>query len=142
MLNDQRPTKSFSALASIQATVDAASVRWFIFGLGFIVAVSSAVDQVARYGPHRLPRRRARESLKAEGAKYLFGIDRYAGRTQQESFAEFALKVEGILGSFNDAYNCTIVDQPGPSTDERTENESKPGGQPVPRERARAGAET
>ncbi|MGA2519603.1 MAG: SLATT domain-containing protein [Acidimicrobiales bacterium] len=81
------------------------TVRWFIFGLGFLVAGSASIEQLGHYGQHRLLEREAREDLLAAGVRLFFG----GGNGLPSGFDDFYRAVEQIIQRYNTAYNRTIA---------------------------------
>jgi hypothetical protein len=98
---------AITALSGIGLSGSSSSpgIRWTIFGLGFLVAGSAAMEQLGHYGQHRMLSRQAREELLTAGFGYLLP------EPATDRFDAFRELVEDILHRYNDSYNRTLSGQ-------------------------------
>jgi hypothetical protein len=100
---------AITALSGIglSGTSASGSIRWVIFGLGFLVAGAAALEQLGHYAEHRMLSRQAREDLLTEGFGYLFPSPTENGN----AFEGFRNSVEAIIKQYNQRYDKTISAQ-------------------------------
>jgi len=73
-------------------------LRWIVFSLSLIVAISSAVEEFFQYGQRWRHYRQTVEILKSEGWQYIQLSGAYGRRTSHtHAFEKFAGRVEAIL---------------------------------------------
>lgn len=75
-------------------------IRWTVFGLGLLVAISSAVEEFFRFGERWRHYRQHLEALKTEGWQFVQQIGNYASEqypTHASAYTKFATRVEEIL---------------------------------------------
>jgi hypothetical protein len=87
------------ALVGLDITGTAAGgIRWAVFGLGLVVALSAAIEGFFHYGDRWPHYRRLAELLKSEGWQFFQLSGQYAGAASHAAaYPRFAAHVEAII---------------------------------------------
>ncbi len=75
-------------------------IKWIVFALGLLVAISGAVEEFFRFGERWRHYRQYVETLKTEGWQFLQLIGNYSREqysTHAEAYTKFATRIEEIL---------------------------------------------
>ena len=102
-------------------------VRWTVFGLGLLVALSTAIDEFFHFGEQWRHYRRTAELLKSLGWEFIERAGPFAeGRNHAAAFRLFALQVENVIERDVEAFFTRVVkEQKPPSTPRATEEDSE-----------------
>jgi hypothetical protein len=97
------------ALVGLNISRANSSVQWTVFGIGLVVALSTAIESLFRFGDRWRHYRQIVELLKSEGWQFFQRSGLYASATHVESYPLFATHVEAIIQRDVDSYVTTVV---------------------------------
>jgi hypothetical protein len=79
------------------------------FVVSLAVAIATALEEFVGWGKRWRLYRRSHDEMKAEGWRFVEGLDDYAGGSHQQGFARFAANVEDIIERYGEEYVTELL---------------------------------